>query len=77
MEYMNLTVESDYNERGAKRTGSGPRRKECAFWKSILPSLLSVSADVGDSFIKWKQQMDKWEKEYITDWQYHFEQVPP
>ena len=42
MEYMNLTVETDYNQRGAKRIGNGPRRKHCAFWK-FIPKLLSVS----------------------------------
>lgn len=43
MEYMNLTVESDY-AKGAKRIGTGPRRKQCHFWKSIVPNLLSVSS---------------------------------
>ncbi|KAI6191725.1 Carboxylic ester hydrolase [Aphelenchoides bicaudatus] len=48
MEYMNLTVESDYQK------GANP--------------------DVGESFIRWKQQMDRWENDYMTDWQFHFEQ---
>uniref|UniRef100_A0A915CVF9 Acetylcholinesterase n=1 Tax=Ditylenchus dipsaci TaxID=166011 RepID=A0A915CVF9_9BILA len=65
MEYMNLTVESDYST-GSKRIGSGPRRKQCAFWKNVVPSLLSVSADIGESFIRWKKQMDVWQNEYIT-----------
>jgi len=73
MEYLNLTVESDY-EKGAHRTGSGPRRKQCAFWKSYLPSLMSATGDIGDAYVRWKQQLDRWEKEYMTDWQLHFEQ---
>lgn len=86
MTYMNLTVESQYNE-GAGRTGHGPRRKQCMFWKTLIPNILSASgkatvfttnnnslADVGESFIRWKQQMDRWENEYINDWQFHFEQ---
>uniref|UniRef100_A0A914E4M1 Carboxylic ester hydrolase n=1 Tax=Acrobeloides nanus TaxID=290746 RepID=A0A914E4M1_9BILA len=73
MEYMNLTIELDYTK-GAKRIGTGPRRKQCAFWKALVPNLLSVSADVGESFVRWKQQMDRWENDYIVDWQFHFEQ---
>ncbi|KAE9554135.1 hypothetical protein FO519_002672 [Halicephalobus sp. NKZ332] len=73
-EYMNLTVESDYTKKGSKRVGTGLRRKQCSFWKSVVPNLLSVSADVGESFVRWRQQMDRWESEYIMDWQYHFEQ---
>lgn len=42
MEYMNLTIESDYFH-GAKRIGTGPRKKQCAFWKNIVPGLLSVT----------------------------------
>lgn len=74
MQFMNLTVESDYRERGAKRIGSGPRRIHCAFWKHVIPKLLSLSTDLGESFIRWKQQMDHWEHEYIVDWEHHFEQ---
>lgn len=72
MEYMNMTVESSYPS--MKRIGHGPRRKECAFWKAYLPNLMAAVADVGDPYLVWKQQMDKWQNEYITDWQYHFEQ---
>ncbi|EYC20675.1 hypothetical protein Y032_0021g361 [Ancylostoma ceylanicum] len=72
MEYMNLTVESAYPN--SRRTGHGPRRKHCAFWKAYLPNLMAAVAEVGDPFLLWKQQMDKWQNEYITDWQYHFEQ---
>lgn len=43
MEFMNLTVESDYTRRSARRIGTGPRRKQCQFWKHIVPKLLSVS----------------------------------
>lgn len=42
MEYMNLTVESDYFH-GAKRIGTGPRQKQCSFWKNVVPALLSVT----------------------------------
>ncbi len=42
MEYINLTIESDYTQRGAGRLGHGPRRKQCAFWKSLLPNLMSA-----------------------------------
>ncbi|CAD5234649.1 unnamed protein product [Bursaphelenchus xylophilus] len=73
MTYMNLTVESQYNA-GARRTGSGPRRRQCMFWKTLIPNILSASADVGESFVRWKQQMDRWENEYINDWEFHFEQ---
>ncbi|CAO4383000.1 unnamed protein product [Caenorhabditis nigoni] len=72
MEYMNMTVESSYPSQN--RIGHGPRRKECAFWKAYLPNLMAAVADVGDPYLVWKQQMDKWQNEYITDWQYHFEQ---
>ncbi|KAI6173497.1 Carboxylic ester hydrolase [Aphelenchoides besseyi] len=77
MDYMNLTVESDYSN-GAQRIGHGPRRKECVFWKTLIPNILSASGlfmltEVGESFIRWKQQMDRWENEYLVDWQYHFE----
>lgn len=73
MEYMNLTVKSQYLA-GARRIGRGPRRKQCTFWKKIVPSLLSISADVGESYIRWKQQMDRWENEYLVNWQHEFEQ---
>ncbi|PIO75483.1 acetylcholinesterase tetramerization domain protein [Teladorsagia circumcincta] len=72
MEYMNMTIESAYPS--PRRTGHGPRRKHCAFWKAYLPNLMAAVADVGDPFLLWKQQMDKWQNEYIMDWQYHFEQ---
>ncbi|WKY15850.1 hypothetical protein Q1695_000938 [Nippostrongylus brasiliensis] len=72
MEYMNMTIESAYPS--SRRTGHGPRRKQCAFWKAYLPNLMAAVAEVGDPFLLWKQQMDKWQNEYITDWQYHFEQ---
>ncbi|VDO31874.1 unnamed protein product, partial [Haemonchus placei] len=72
MEYMNMTIESAYPN--SRRTGHGPRRKQCAFWKAYLPNLMTAVADVGDPFMLWKQQMDKWQNEYIMDWQYHFEQ---
>lgn len=42
MEYVNLTVESDYLH-GAKRVGHAPRQRQCNFWKNVIPSLLSVS----------------------------------
>lgn len=29
---------------------------------------------MGESFLRWRQQMDRWENEYISDWQFHFEQ---
>lgn len=41
MEYMNLTVETDYNS-GASHIGTGPRRKQCAFWKKLLPNLMAA-----------------------------------
>uniref|UniRef100_A0A183CQB9 COesterase domain-containing protein n=1 Tax=Globodera pallida TaxID=36090 RepID=A0A183CQB9_GLOPA len=69
MEYMNLSVESDYVQRGARRIGTGPRRKQCQFWKQLVPKLLLLSADLGESFIRWKQNMERWEHEYITDWE--------
>ncbi|CAD6185212.1 unnamed protein product [Caenorhabditis auriculariae] len=72
MEYMNLTVEKAYPD--GKRIGHGPRRRFCAFWKAYLPNLMAAVADVGDPYLLWKQQMEKWQNEYITDWQYHFEQ---
>ncbi|KAM3715925.1 Acetylcholinesterase [Dirofilaria immitis] len=73
MEYMNLTVESDYYA-GASRIGTGPRRKQCSFWKKILPNLMAAVADTGDQVMRWKQEMNRWENEYIVDWQLHFEQ---
>ncbi|KAF7633363.1 Carboxylic ester hydrolase [Meloidogyne graminicola] len=73
MEYINLTIESDYIQKGSKRLGTGPRRKHCNFWK-FISKLISISADLGESFIKWKQQMDRWENDYMTDWENHFEQ---
>ncbi|VDN06457.1 unnamed protein product [Thelazia callipaeda] len=73
MEYMNLTVESDYNA-GASRIGTGPRRKQCSFWKKILPNLMAAIDDTGDQVMRWKQEMYRWENEYIVDWQLHFEQ---
>ena len=39
---MNLTIDEDY-ARGASRIGHGPRRKECAFWKMLVPNVLSAS----------------------------------
>nr|CAD2199127.1 unnamed protein product [Meloidogyne enterolobii]CAD2206703.1 unnamed protein product [Meloidogyne enterolobii] len=42
MEYINLTIESDYIQKGAKRIGTGPRRKHCNFWK-FIPKLISIS----------------------------------
>ncbi|KAK6019608.1 hypothetical protein OSTOST_14750 [Ostertagia ostertagi] len=39
MEYMNMTVESAYPT--SQRTGHGPRREQCAFWKSYLPNLMA------------------------------------
>ncbi|KAL3072871.1 hypothetical protein niasHS_017845 [Heterodera schachtii] len=69
MEYMNLTVESDYSLRGARRIGTGPRRKQCKFWKQLMPKLLLLSADLGESFIRWKQHMERWEQEYMADWE--------
>ncbi|CAK5072233.1 unnamed protein product [Meloidogyne enterolobii] len=68
MEYINLTIESDYIQKGAKRIGTGPRRKQCNFWK-FIPKLISISADLGESFIKWKQQMDRWENDYMPEWE--------
>uniref|UniRef100_A0A914KX18 Carboxylic ester hydrolase n=1 Tax=Meloidogyne incognita TaxID=6306 RepID=A0A914KX18_MELIC len=68
MEYINLTIESDYIQKGAKRIGTGPRRKHCNFWK-FIPKLISISADLGESFIKWKQQMDRWENDYMPEWE--------
>lgn len=41
-EYMNLTIEDDYAI-GAARLGHGPRRKECTFWKMLIPNILSAS----------------------------------
>ncbi|VDM46626.1 unnamed protein product [Toxocara canis] len=73
MEYMNLTVESDYNN-GASRIGTGPRRKQCAFWKNHLPNLLAAVGDMGEQLVRWKQELDRWQNEYIVDWQLHFEQ---
>lgn len=73
MEYINLTIESDYIQKGARRIGTGPRRKHCNFWK-FIPKLISISADLGESFIKWKQQMDRWENDYMPEWENHFEQ---
>uniref|UniRef100_A0A0M3IC66 Acetylcholinesterase n=1 Tax=Ascaris lumbricoides TaxID=6252 RepID=A0A0M3IC66_ASCLU len=73
MEYMNLTVESDYNN-GASRVGTGPRRKQCAFWKNHLPNLLAAVGDMGEQLVRWKQELDRWQNEYIVDWQLHFEQ---
>lgn len=73
MEYMNLTIESDYSN-GAHRIGTGPRRKQCAFWKNYLPNLMAAVSDVGDAYVSWRQQMEKWQNEYIVDWQFHFEQ---
>ncbi|MFH4974138.1 hypothetical protein AB6A40_000847 [Gnathostoma spinigerum] len=73
MEYINLTVESDYLK-GAGRTGTGPRRKQCKFWKNYLPNLLAAVADIGDPYIRWKQQMERWQNEYMVDWQLNFEQ---
>ncbi|KAK6030401.1 hypothetical protein OSTOST_03460 [Ostertagia ostertagi] len=48
MEYMNMTVESAYPT--SQRTGHGPRREQCAFWKSYLPNLMAKT-NVRD----WKQ----------------------
>ncbi|CAJ0954004.1 unnamed protein product, partial [Mesorhabditis belari] len=73
MEYMNLTIESQYAD-GAKRIAHGPRQKECTFWKFYVPNLMSALADYGDPYLQWKQQMEKWQNEYITDWQLQFEQ---
>uniref|UniRef100_A0A0N4ZSR4 Carboxylic ester hydrolase n=1 Tax=Parastrongyloides trichosuri TaxID=131310 RepID=A0A0N4ZSR4_PARTI len=73
MQYINLTVESAYSN-GAKLIGSGPRRKECSFWKAVLPNLISATSDVGESVLHWRNLMSKWENEYIVDWQFHFEQ---
>ncbi|VDK42790.1 unnamed protein product [Anisakis simplex] len=90
MEYMNLTVESDYNN-GAARIGTGPRRKQCAFWKNYLPNLIAAlggmlflmttffiihlsASDMGDQLVRWKQELDHWQNEYIVDWKLHFEQ---
>ncbi|CEF63281.1 Acetylcholinesterase [Strongyloides ratti] len=73
MEYMNLTIESAYAN-GAKLIGTGPRRKECSFWKAVLPNLITATNDVGESVIHWRNLMSKWENEYIVDWQFHFEQ---
>lgn len=50
MEYMNLTIESDY-QKGAKRVGHGPRRKQCVFWKSLVPNILSASGCLSSIFI--------------------------
>uniref|UniRef100_A0A183E1E0 Carboxylic ester hydrolase n=1 Tax=Gongylonema pulchrum TaxID=637853 RepID=A0A183E1E0_9BILA len=41
MQYINLTVESDYSA-GASRIGVGPRRKQCSFWKKLLPNLMAA-----------------------------------
>uniref|UniRef100_A0A1I7VPP9 Carboxylic ester hydrolase n=1 Tax=Loa loa TaxID=7209 RepID=A0A1I7VPP9_LOALO len=73
MEYMNLTVESNYYA-GASRIGTGPRRKQCSFWKKILPNLMAAVADTGDQVMRWKQEMNRWENEYIIDWKLYFEQ---
>ncbi len=27
-----------------------------------------------DASVRWKQQLDRWQNEYIVDWQLHFEQ---
>lgn len=27
------------------------------------------SADMGESYVRWKQHMDRWEQEYIGDWE--------
>ncbi|KAK6030532.1 hypothetical protein OSTOST_03326, partial [Ostertagia ostertagi] len=43
MEYMNMTVESAYPT--SQRTGHGPRREQCAFWKSYLPNLMAKTED--------------------------------
>lgn len=44
------------------------------FLFNIETKQINCLADVGDPYLVWKQQMDKWQNEYITDWQYHFEQ---
>ncbi|PIO64068.1 hypothetical protein TELCIR_14316, partial [Teladorsagia circumcincta] len=41
MEYMDMTVASEYPP--SRRTGSGPRREYCAFWKSSLPNLMATA----------------------------------
>jgi acetylcholinesterase len=64
MDYMNLTVQSDYSN-GASKIGHGPRQKKCTFWKSLIPNILSASVELGESFIRWKRQMDAWENDYI------------
>ncbi len=34
----------------------------------------ALSADYSDVYVRWKQQFDRWQNEYIVDWQFHFEQ---
>ncbi|PIO62832.1 Carboxylesterase [Teladorsagia circumcincta] len=41
MEYMDMTVKSEYPP--SRRTGNGPRREYCAFWKSSLPKLMATA----------------------------------
>uniref|UniRef100_F1LG09 Acetylcholinesterase 1 n=1 Tax=Ascaris suum TaxID=6253 RepID=F1LG09_ASCSU len=48
--------------------------KQCAFWKNHLPNLLAAVGDMGEQLVRWKQELDRWQNEYIVDWQLHFEQ---
>ena len=49
-----------------------------ALWRMerrLLWSMYTVlSADYSDVYVRWKQQFDRWQNEYIVDWQFHFEQ---
>ena len=45
------------------------RKLETVFHTFLLAIFL---ADLGESFIKWKQMMDRWEHEYIADWEANF-----
>lgn len=29
---------------------------------------------MGEQLVRWKQELDRWQNEYIVDWQLHFEQ---
>ncbi|XP_071084519.1 acetylcholinesterase 1-like isoform X3 [Haliotis cracherodii] len=57
----------------ALNVGTGPRTKQCAFWKHYLPRLVAGTADISSVEKDWKESYNEWKTRYIVDWKHQFD----
>ncbi|XP_069103406.1 acetylcholinesterase-like isoform X1 [Argopecten irradians] len=71
--YLRLDTHLVNNLDNSQSVRSGPRIKQCAFWREYLPKLVTATADMTELEKQWKVQFSEWSTKYIVDWKNQFD----